>query len=519
MEAAPNFLQDIKPLRGSVSLLKTVQETRSGKDTVEAYVAEINIKSASKVLKLLDSKFPKDPSLSLVHLRRFAKPEFIPDHLKGENSAPPPPPQAGSKPPPPQSIYILIPPPLPELSVLETLLTPYAPIPPPPSPPATDSSCITTDDTSNPNPDQPQPAPVPPPTIRIQSTRIPLYPPTTEEESTRWSRTLWPTIFNPAAQSLSHSPRGPLLNSVQTSISQRAGSYLALARQVALEAKRSGRGRAIGAVVVDPALAGEEFLGVVAVAGDARYWRGDDQVSREGAMEEDPDEGKGQMGYNPDNEGQLDQHALMRAISLVAYKRLNTSDSPTVTPSVPISRASTPSGPEPGPAQAADGLETITTDADNPIPTPKKLKLSPPTTEPGREPAPAEAEPQTPHPHPHPHPHPPPTPLESHFLSLANLQSRTQGGYLCTGLDIYLTHEPCVCCSMGMLLSRFRAVVVLQPTGREDAALDPEVGYGLHWRRELNWRAVGFRFLLEEGGGDGEGEGEGEGLERGVFHA
>ncbi|KAK2813309.1 hypothetical protein FQN50_000624 [Emmonsiellopsis sp. PD_5] len=455
---------------------------------------------------LLDSKFPKDPSLNLVHLRRFAKPEFIPDHLKRENSASPPPSQEGSKPPPPRSIYILIPPPLPEPSVLETLLAPYAPIPPPPSPLATDSSFTTTDHTPGPNPDQPQPqpAPVPPPTIRIQSTRIPLYPPTTYEESTRWSSTLWPTIYNPAAQSLSHSPRGPLLFNALTSVNQVAGRYLALARQVALEAKQSGRGRAIGAVVVDPALAGEEeFLGVVAVAGDARYWRrgDDDQVSRGSAMMEEDHEKEGK-GYNPDNEGQPDQHALMRAIALVAYKRLNTSDSPTVTPSVLMSRASTPFEPESGPAQTAGGFET--TDADNTIPTPKKLKLSPESEreEPAAE---AESEPTT--------PHPPPTPLESHFLSLPNLQSRTQGGYLCTGLDIYLTHEPCVCCSMGMLLSRFRAVVVLQPTGREDAALDPEVGYGLHWRRELNWRAVGFRFLL------GEGEKDAEGLERGVFHA
>lgn len=52
--------------------------------------------------------------------------------------------------------------------------------------------------------------------------------------------------------------------------------------------------------------------------------------------------------------------------------------------------------------------------------------------------------------------------------------------------------------------------------GRTDAALDPYTGYGLHWRQELNWRAVGFRFCVERGE---EGESEGEGLERGLFHA
>ena len=69
--------------------------------------------------------------------------------------------------------------------------------------------------------------------------------------------------------------------------------------------------------------------------------------------------------------------------------------------------------------------------------------------------------------------------------------------YLCNGLDVYLTHEPCVACSMAMVHSRFRACV-FQTTMPETGALTAEkeggLAYGLFWRKELNWRVMTFQY-------------------------
>ena len=81
-------------------------------------------------------------------------------------------------------------------------------------------------------------------------------------------------------------------------------------------------------------------------------------------------------------------------------------------------------------------------------------------------------------------------------------------GYLCHGLELYVTHEPCVMCSMAILHSRMGKVIFrhrMPLTGgmcAEDrgrghprlAGTDGGRGLGLFWRRELNWSLVGWEW-------------------------
>ncbi|KAK3946160.1 cytidine deaminase-like protein [Diplogelasinospora grovesii] len=85
-------------------------------------------------------------------------------------------------------------------------------------------------------------------------------------------------------------------------------------------------------------------------------------------------------------------------------------------------------------------------------------------------------------------------------------------GYLCHGLELYLTHEPCVMCSMAILHSRMGKVVFrhrmaltgglcAEDRGQDHPSLngaDGGRGLGLFWRRELNWSLVAWEW--ESGG-------------------
>ncbi|KAI1977453.1 hypothetical protein LOZ51_005060 [Ophidiomyces ophidiicola] len=424
MASKTDVLDGLTPLSGRLVALPTVQELRPSFEQADALVAEIDIKSANTVQKprktkpfvicarLLDSTFPRDPSLSLTHLRRFAKPEHLPEHLKpaseGDSST-------STSTSTGSTIYVLISPPLPDRSELLALLTPYLP--------------------PNNNNNNPAPTPI------LRTTTIPLQPPLSPTQARQWSHDHWPTTYNPAAQPASHAPPPKILQRAHTSLARHAGRFLALAWHAARDAQTSSCGRRVGAVVVDPALVADNdnddpLAAVVAVAGDARY-RDGPRPTVPRAPDEDGGGGGGEppLKYDPDTEGQPSSHAVMRAIDLVSQKRQ--------------------CGAAPPPPSSLLSLSA----------------------------------------------------LEARFFGVANLSAPAGGGYLCTGLDVYVTHEPCVCCAMGVLLSRFRAIVVGRRDGRRaGAALDAEKGYGLHWRRELNWRAMAFEFVEDgvedDGGGD-----------------
>ncbi|OJJ35673.1 hypothetical protein ASPWEDRAFT_51657 [Aspergillus wentii DTO 134E9] len=497
-----DILGGLQPYSGQIIPIKTVQETQASEEFADAYVAEVNVKCASKVIKALDSAFPRDSSLSLNHLRRFGRRDQLPEPLlstvlKGDPS--------------PQTIFVLISPPVPDKEKLQALLAPFAPPPP-----------------ENAQPEDP-------PTIRFHTIRVPLQPPMNNRQAERWSKTVWPVVFNPSAPRANIAPPPQILNRTQESI-QRAGQYLALAQKVAEGAEQSGYGRGVGAVVVDPSIeatiddgSGTQWAqAVVAVAGDARYSRREAGALSESELHLGTGPNPASKTYNADLEGGPELHALMRAVDMVARKRREEHElaDPTITSTSSIDKPYI-NALETHFLSQSDTSSPFLLDPEDPSPVPEKFQKTSSTT----------AAPIT-------------KTADEDSEAPPRIRSRSQGGYLCSDLDVYLTHEPCVCCSMGLLLSRFRAVIfsrkgrlvtgglasepVISPTadddeaepevydepeGTKDKSIDPRTNrkyYGLHWRKELNWRALGFEFVEESQPLDEEGiEGE-----KGVaFHA
>lgn len=100
------------------------------------------------------------------------------------------------------------------------------------------------------------------------------------------------------------------------------------------------------------------------------------------------------------------------------------------------------------------------------------------------------------------------THIEKRFFDLNDIAAH---GYLCVDLEIYISHEPCVMCSMAILHSRFGRCVFgrrMPLTGAMTADADIEetsgelsstgaqttLGYGLFWRPELNWKFLAWQW-------------------------
>ena len=88
----------------------------------------------------------------------------------------------------------------------------------------------------------------------------------------------------------------------------------------------------------------------------------------------------------------------------------------------------------------------------------------------------------------------PVTKLEHEYCALTDLG---QGGYLCLDFEIYITHEPCIMCSMALLHSRFGRVVFgtqMPSTGGLTVDVAKGTGYGLSWLPSLNWKMLAWQY-------------------------
>ncbi|KAI9775793.1 MAG: tRNA-specific adenosine deaminase subunit tad3 [Candelina submexicana] len=410
---------DIKPRQGILIPLKTKAELEAEDVTVDVYVVEIPLKSANSILNLLQDAIPGKDNINLQHLRRFAKPAFLPERLRNSALA-----SFGNGPTQLDEqvkdttlmLHLLIcPTSLISSAVIKEVLKNFAPF---------------------------KEAAFMPHVFTIP---VPLHPPTSEEQAKRWSLQYWPTVYK---RSNPYGPHPSLVARAEDELREQAGVWMALAELAAAQVTIKGAGKSVGVVIVDKGSA--KGPSAVAVAGDARWCSPKDAIG------------------HIEGSGNVLAHAVMRAIGMIAQERLRLSEN--------------------GMA-ALNGM-----DKGEPAASEADIFLDEPMT-----------------------------PVEHRYYNNGSL---APGGYLCLDLDIYITHEPCVMCSMAILHSRFGRVVFgrgMPQTGgltanqytkvhsaqpedqactEDGRATDPNIafnnstglGYGLFWRLELNWKLLAWQW-------------------------
>ena len=135
----------------------------------------------------------------------------------------------------------------------------------------------------------------------VRTVSVPLLPPTSDKQATAWSRQYWPTVYK------RNNPFGPhpsFVSRAEVEIQPQIDEYMALAAQVGREAKTSSLGEPVGAIIVDRnANAGSVVL---VIAGDGRWGV------------------NGQREHLNRGNGNVMAHAVMRAIGMVARRRRET---------------------------------------------------------------------------------------------------------------------------------------------------------------------------------------------------
>ncbi|KAF2772268.1 hypothetical protein EJ03DRAFT_348652 [Teratosphaeria nubilosa] len=467
-----------EPRKRRMLHLKTKEECRLGNETIKVWSVELPSKYAEGILKVIKENVDGQDSIDLQHLRRFAKPKYLPPHVLGERNlikdlylvprsweeTPSTVIQAGA----PtwewtaatkarnnsraQTLYLLVcPSHIIGLQELHDLLLQHAPF------------CSSADAWSYP--------------LEIKEVEVPLLAPTSPEQAKRYSEQYWPTFYrktNPfgahptsiaKAEEELHDPRNDNISIEQA---------MELAEKAGAATEEKGFGVCTGCVIVERS---DEKTEIIAVAGDARKKplpsEGGIEALEKGLDEDEADskdaaalsKSKKKRERKKKNKaakraeesgcasGNVMAHAVMRALGMVGRKRLRCASQP-----MQASADKAESN------FAAVGLrhDVKARDAfflDLPI-----------------------------------------TPLEQQYFEEDNIKP---DGYLCLKLEIVLTHEPCMMCSMALVHSRVGRVIFkhrMQKTGgltAETARNDSGpigLGYGLCWRKELNWQFMCWEY-------------------------
>lgn len=275
--------------------------------------------------------------------------------------------------------------------------------------------------------------------LELREVTVPRLAPTSPEQAAEWSAKYWPCFYRKTNPFGAHP--GAIAKAEEELHYPLPGNMgveeaLRLAHAAAHETDSRDYGQGPGCVILERTETGTE---IIAVAGDAR------KKALPGGAYVDTAEG----GCN----GNVMGHAVMRAVGMVGRKRLRCASQPI------SSRA----------AKAERGFELCGLDHDESARDAFFLDL-------------------------------PLTPLEEQHYVKDNLKA---DGYLCLRLEVFLTHEPCVMCSMALVHSRVGRVIFekrMAQTGGLTAEMAGNdtgpvgLGYGLAWRKELNWQFMCWEY-------------------------
>ncbi|KAF2718549.1 hypothetical protein K431DRAFT_305968 [Polychaeton citri CBS 116435] len=454
--------------------IKTKEECRLGNETIQVWTVELPSKSAEGVFKRLKELIKGIDTIDLQHCRRFAKPKFLPLHVRGPrdygkemhsisrawDSTPQSvmqlpntsiwdwdrPPKYDRQQARQATLHLLIcPTRIVAKDELEQVLLEL-----PPFVSESESWAFP---------------------LHVRESTVPLMAPTSPDQANEWSEQYWPIFYrktNPfgahptAIQKAEDELRKPIPSHIDIH------HAMSLAEQVSDEVKAAGWGVGTGCVVVERSESGTE---IVAVAGDARLkpLPGDAFVNTQidSADKKDPtcnsksktkskkkSKSKKKAPSSGCDSGNVMGHSVMRAIGIVARKRLQCANSIITSKS----------------AKSEATLRDAGLVRDEAARDAFFLDL-------------------------------PQTDLEREYYKKPNIKP---DGYLCLKLELFLTHEPCVMCSMALVHSRV-GKVIFKHRMPETGGLTAEVtsnhtgpvglGYGLCWRKELNWQFMCWEYI------------------------
>jgi len=324
--------------------------------------------------------------------------------------------------------------------------------------------------------------------LEVKEVTVPRLAPTSPEQAAIWSEEYWPTFYrktNPFGAHPASIEKAE--NEIQQPIDDNVSIEHAmdLAEQAGAATEKQGLGICTGCVIVERS---EDKTEIIAIAGDARLrplpseGGGGALIGMNGSMLTNcTDEANDGATDNAKIEskakrkklrkkknkaaakaeatgcgsGNVMGHAVMRAIGMVGRKRLRCA-------SQPISSAA---------AKAESNFAAVGLEHDEQARDSFFLDL-------------------------------PLTPLEQEHYQKDNLKP---DGYLCLKLEVYLTHEPCMMCSMALVHSRVGRVIFkhrMPKTGGLTAEMVRNdtgpvgLGYGLCWRKELNWQFMCWEYTV-----------------------